>query len=76
LKEVEALEKLEHLDAPMDLAVRWDKALKSASAKLEQALALSGSQVDLSSRLGSRIAILKDEASKFSVIVCIRHLIK
>lgn len=39
----------------------WTEALKSASARLEVALGLATSSVDLSSRLDSRIAILKDE---------------
>ncbi|KAL6298596.1 hypothetical protein BKA93DRAFT_830556 [Sparassis latifolia] len=39
----------------------WARALKVASEHLEAALALATQQVDLSSRLDSRIAMLKDE---------------
>jgi uncharacterized small protein (DUF1192 family) len=39
----------------------WIEALKSASSKLDAALGLATSSVDLSSRLDSRIAILRDE---------------
>ena len=39
----------------------WKIALKNASAKLDVALALSPNTVDLSSRLDSRIAMLRDE---------------
>lgn len=37
------------------------KALSAASDKLEQAMALATNSTDLSSRLDSRIALLKDE---------------
>lgn len=39
----------------------WVEALKSASHKLDTALGLATSSVDLSSRLDSRIAMLRDE---------------
>jgi len=39
----------------------WADALKSASAKLDIALSHATSSVDLSSRLDSRIAMLRDE---------------
>jgi hypothetical protein len=47
------------LDGPS--RVRWDKVLKDATALLDSAMSLSGSEVDLSSRLESRIAMLRDE---------------
>ena len=40
---------------------RWDGAIKSATAKLDKAMSISGKEVDLSSRLDSRIMMLKDE---------------
>ncbi|KAF9524468.1 outer membrane protein Iml2/Tetratricopeptide repeat protein 39 [Crepidotus variabilis] len=39
----------------------WVDAMANATAKLEISLSLAGSNVDLSSRLDSRIAMLKDE---------------
>lgn len=39
----------------------WSRALKDASVKLEKAMSISGSSVDLSSRLDTRINMLKDE---------------
>ena len=39
----------------------WMRVLKSALEKLDKALSLATQQVDLSSRLDSRIAMLKDE---------------
>lgn len=40
----------------------WDKALKHASEELDRALALAtGNNSDLSSRLDSRIVMLRDE---------------
>lgn len=44
-----------------ELKQLWAETLKSASAKLDAALGLAGSAVDLSSRLDSRIAMLRDE---------------
>jgi hypothetical protein len=40
---------------------RWNKVLRDAGALLDDAMSLSGSEVDLSSRLESRIAMLRDE---------------
>jgi len=40
---------------------RWAKVLKEVGALLDAAISLSGSEVDLSSRLESRIAMLRDE---------------
>ena len=40
---------------------RWVKVLKEAGALLDAAIDLSGSEVDLSSRLESRVAITRDE---------------
>ncbi|KIY72518.1 hypothetical protein CYLTODRAFT_417906 [Cylindrobasidium torrendii FP15055 ss-10] len=43
----------------------WEKVLKQVETKLDKAMAVSGSATDLSSRLDSRVAMLKDElASK------------
>ena len=39
----------------------WTRVLKGAVEKLDKALGLATQQVDLSSRLDSRIAMLKDE---------------
>ncbi|RDB22979.1 Mitochondrial outer membrane protein IML2 [Hypsizygus marmoreus] len=39
----------------------WDRALKSAAKKLDAALALAPNSVDLSSRLDSRVSMLRDE---------------
>jgi hypothetical protein len=40
---------------------RWVKVLKEAGALLDAAVSLSGSEVDLSSRLESRVAMTRDE---------------
>jgi hypothetical protein len=40
---------------------RWARVLKEAGALLDAAMGLSGSEVDLSSRLESRVAMLRDE---------------
>ena len=40
---------------------RWVKVLKEAEALLDAVVGLSGSEVDLSSRLESRIAMTRDE---------------
>ncbi|KAG8711182.1 hypothetical protein FRC08_016213 [Ceratobasidium sp. 394] len=40
---------------------RWATALKAATTHLDQAVARGGANVDLSSRLDSRIALLRDE---------------
>jgi hypothetical protein len=39
----------------------WGPVLKSASAKLDEALSLAPNNIDLSSRLESRVAMLRDE---------------
>jgi hypothetical protein len=39
----------------------WDPILKEAEATIDRAASLSGSTIDLSSRLDSRIAMLRDE---------------
>lgn len=41
--------------------VEWERAMKSAGAKMDKAMALSPSSVDLSSRLDSRVSMLRDE---------------
>lgn len=41
--------------------VEWNRALKEAASKLEKAMAISGNSVDLSSRLDTRVNMLKDE---------------
>ncbi|CAL1705498.1 unnamed protein product [Somion occarium] len=41
--------------------VTWLKAFKNADEKLDHALSISGQSIDLSSRLGMRIAMLRDE---------------
>jgi hypothetical protein len=61
LKEMEAAERKGDYPEPSIASLCWEMALKAASDKLEKALTLSGSQVDLSSRLDSRIVVLKDE---------------
>lgn len=40
---------------------RWEEAIKSATTKLDKAMNISGKDVDLSSRLDSRVMMLKDE---------------
>ena len=54
---------LPHVEEGMAAAKReeWKIALKNASAKLDVALALFPNTVDLSSRLDSRITMLRDE---------------
>ncbi|KAJ3868792.1 hypothetical protein EV359DRAFT_31448 [Lentinula novae-zelandiae] len=44
-----------------DLKNRWKKALESARIKLDAAMALAPNSVDLSSRLDSRVVMLRDE---------------
>ena len=59
LKEMEAKSKeAGGIDVDMNA---WAGALKGAFEKLDKALGLATQQVDLSSRLDSRIAMLKDE---------------
>ena len=68
LKEVEADERAGKLSSETNKgelshagATRWEEAIKSATAKLDKAMTISGKEVDLSSRLDSRIMMLKDE---------------
>ena len=72
LKEVEALEKNRSASASSDNDTKtitsdentlkeWKKALKTASEKLDKAMSISGNSVDLSSRLDSRVNMLRDE---------------
>lgn len=68
LKETEAAEKLSKLNSEGSLSAEetrraWIHSLKSATDKLDQALALATGSIDLSSRLDSRIAMLRDEMS-------------
>jgi hypothetical protein len=68
LKEVEAEERAGKLSlenakgeiSPVGVK-RWEQAITSAAMKLEKAMSISGKEVDLSSRLDSRIVMLKDE---------------
>ena len=48
-------------NAAQDRRRVWNDAMASASARLDTALGLATSSVDLSSRLDSRIAMLRDE---------------
>jgi hypothetical protein len=54
-----------HVGAALGLGeatrARWIKVLKEAEVLLDAAVGLSGSEVDLSSRLESRIAMIRDE---------------
>jgi hypothetical protein len=54
-----------HVGAALGLGettrARWVKVLKEAEALLDAAVGLSGSEVDLSSRLESRVAMTRDE---------------
>lgn len=55
---------LKEADAEADAGtsqVDWTRVLKGANERLDGALALATQQVDLSSRLDSRIAMLRDE---------------
>ncbi|KIK69622.1 hypothetical protein GYMLUDRAFT_34005 [Collybiopsis luxurians FD-317 M1] len=66
LKEVEVEEqqiKTQSASADLsdDLKKKWHSALKSARAKLDSAMSLATNSVDLSSRLDSRTAMLRDE---------------
>ena len=63
LKEMEAREGESDKLGQDDLVAEWSKVMKNASEKLEKALAISGNSVDLSSRLDSRINMLRDEMS-------------
>lgn len=68
LKEVEADERAGKLSSEINKGEvspagmrKWDGAIKSATAKLDKAMSISGKDVDLSSRLDSRVMMLKDE---------------
>ena len=54
-----------HVGAALGLGettrARWVEVLKEAGALLDAAVGLSGSEVDLSSRLESRVAMMRDE---------------
>ncbi len=60
LKETEASSSLNE-GGPTAQTDAWARVFKSALEKLDKALSLATQQVDLSSRLDSRIAMLKDE---------------
>ncbi|KAG5641413.1 hypothetical protein DXG03_005269 [Asterophora parasitica] len=45
----------------MKRLTEWDRVLKGAGKKLDAAMALAGNAVDLSSRLDSRVSMLRDE---------------
>ncbi|KAG7095511.1 hypothetical protein E1B28_006250 [Marasmius oreades] len=61
LKEVEAIERSSSRPEPAALRSQWLQALKIANEKLDKALGLAPNSVDLSSRLDSRITMLRDE---------------
>jgi hypothetical protein len=68
LKEVEADERAGKLSSETNQGEtshvggkRWEEAIKRATAKLDRAMSVSGKEVDLSSRLDSRIMMLRDE---------------
>ena len=44
-------------------AVKWNDVLKGVTEKVEKAMAISGNNVDLSSRLDTRVNMLKDEVA-------------
>ena len=68
LKEVEAEERAGRLSpetskdemSPAGLR-RWEEAIENATARLDKAMDISGKDVDLSSRLDTRIVMLRDE---------------
>lgn len=63
LKEAEALE-LHQRDATVDKTVvleKWKTAIKSALNHLDKAMALATNSTDLSSRLDTRVSMLRDE---------------
>ena len=77
LKEVEADEKAGKLSSETNKgemshagSKRWEEAIKKAMTKLDKAMSISGKEVDLSSRLDSRVMMLKDEmASKREMLM-------
>ena len=77
LKEVEADERAGKLSSETNKGEmsraggkRWEEAIKRATTKLDKAMSISGKEVDLSSRLDSRVMMLKDEmASKKEILM-------
>lgn len=61
LKACERKEREDQLDREADRRKAWSEAIKAAEKRIEEALSLSSSTVDLSSRLDSRINMLKGE---------------
>ncbi|KAL5513993.1 hypothetical protein ACEPAG_2754 [Sanghuangporus baumii] len=63
LKELEFREKAAKANGSSsnDLKADWSRVLKMASETLDKAMHISGSSVDLSSRLDGRVNMLKDE---------------
>ena len=62
LKEMEFREKSTKSNGDsVDFTSEWSQALKAASEAVDRAMSISGSSVDLSSRLDSRVNMLKDE---------------
>ncbi|EJF66189.1 hypothetical protein DICSQDRAFT_78415 [Dichomitus squalens LYAD-421 SS1] len=61
LRELEASQPEKGKEGPIADTDAWARVIKSALVKLDKALSLATQQVDLSSRLDSRIAMLKDE---------------
>ena len=73
LKEMEARERRDETLSPSELTTEWMKAMKTASEKLDKALAISPNSVDLSSRLDSRINMLRDEMSIKKEMLGLKH---
>ncbi|KAL0581646.1 Mitochondrial outer membrane protein iml2 [Marasmius crinis-equi] len=61
LQEMEIIERSSTAPEPSELRTRWLQVLKETSEKLDKALSLAPNSVDLSSRLDSRVAMLRDE---------------
>ena len=61
LKEMEVSQAEKGKEGPLADTDAWAHVMKDALEKLDKALSLATQQVDLSSRLDSRIAMLKDE---------------
>ena len=61
LKEMETSEHSPTPPEPSVLRTRWLQVLKDANEKLDKALGVSPNAVDLSSRLDSRVTMLRDE---------------
>lgn len=62
LKEVEMVEQ-QHLLEKVLLQERWRKAFSSAAQRLDKAISLTTNATDMSSRLDTRISLLRDEIS-------------